>query len=331
MDKGDVSPLNNCQTKEAKRLYIYDIGTKLNTPGQYDIGGTYTEDESDLWFFCSTSLCPGYQYLLNVFVCHRKPGIISVGITKSNKLTYKVNIGTVTNNVLSGSLSWQTLRAVESDEINYIKTFCFTEMDTVRMKYETLIIYLSIECEPKCLVSDNVINRVKLNHDFGELLSNESSKDFELKTPSGKVYKIHKLVLIAQSPVLRKTLKNLNEKSLLLDICDDDLELLLQFFYTGTINNVSEENCIQLLEMAGRFELRSLFLFMQDVVKKQTTIDNAIDIAIISERYKLEDMQKYIFQFIKEHPQVLNTESWKNLNDIKLTKKLLENIYTNRI
>ncbi|XP_014359880.2 uncharacterized protein LOC106711959, partial [Papilio machaon] len=327
MENGDVSPLNNCQTKEARRLYIYDIGTKLNTPGQYDIGGTYTEDESDLWFFCSTSLCPGYQYLLNVFVCHRKPGIISVGISTSDVLTYKVNIGTVTNNVLPDSLSWQTLRAVEADEINHIKTFCFTETDMVRMKYETLIVPLSIEWEPKCFVSDSVIKRVKLKHNFGELLSNESSKDFELKTPSGKVYKIHKLILAAQSPVLRKTLKNLNEKSLLLDICDNDLELLLQFFYTGAINNVSEQNCIQLLEIAGRFELRSLFLFMQDVVKKQITVENAMDIAIISEKYKLEDMQKNIFQFIKEHPQVLNTESWKKLNDINLTKKLLENIY----
>lgn len=331
MENGDVSPLNNCQTKEAKRLCIYDVGTKLNTPDQYDIGGTYTKEESDLWFFCSTSLCPGYQYLLNIFVCHRKPGNISVGISASDVLKYKVNIGSVTNNVLPSSLSWQTLRAVEADEINHVRTFCFTEMDMVRMKYETLIIPLSIVWEPKCLVLESVIKRVKVKHDFGDLLSNEDNKDLELKTPSGRTYKIHRLVMAAHSPVLRNAIKNLKDNSLFLDINDRDLELLLKFMYTGTIRNVSELNCIHLLEMAGKFELRSLFLYMQNVIKTQITVENAMDIAVISEKYKLEDMQKNIFQFVKEHPQVLNTPSWKKLNDINLTKKLLENIYEDSI
>lgn len=323
----EVSTLNQCQTINAQRLCLYDIGMKLKAPGQYNIGGTYINDEPDLWFFYNTSMCPGYKYLLNLFVCHRKPTILSVGISTGNELIHKNNVGGVSCSALPEVMTLKIVRAVEPDENNFITTFCFSEEDVNKMKNNTLHIPIIIFVHPKQVVLEDVLNKVKLEHDFSNLFVNKENTDFVIKTPSGKEHKVHKIVLAAHSPVLRSMLRNVKEDSMFIEILDNDLDLLLEFLYTGSIKALQKQNCMQLLEIADRFQLKNLFLLTQYTIGKQVTIENAVDIALLSEKYKLDEMQRNTFAYIKSHPQVLQTEGWRRLNDISLTKKLLEHLY----
>ncbi|XP_068628876.1 protein roadkill-like [Battus philenor] len=324
MLSNDVSPLNKCETAKAKSLSVFDIGNKLKTEGHYSIGGTYFEGESDLWFYYSTSVCPGHQYLLDLFVCHRRPGIISVGVSNSSDLTHRENVNGITCSLLPKSLTWKLLKANEANENSFIKTFCFSIDDVVKMKNNTLCIALSIDMKPKELVLDDIINRVKLQHNFSDI--NNDKKDYELVSSSGKIYKIHKIILATHSNVFRSMLKEEKRKkdSMVINMSDNDLELLIEYLYTGTIKNLVKQNCQQLLDIADMFQLKKLFLLIECAINNQLSVENAVDFALLSERYKLSNVQTNIFKFIKEHPQVFKSEAWMGLNNVSLTKKLLE-------
>ncbi|CAK1599355.1 unnamed protein product [Parnassius mnemosyne] len=271
MHDNEVSALNTmkCQTADAKKLCIYDIGLKLKSPGQYDIGGTYTADQPDLWFFYVTSVCPGYNYLLNLFLCHRKSGIVSLGISNGDELTHQIINDVDNSSLLSDTLTWQTLNAIQPNGKSFVKTFCFSEADVSKMNHNTLVIPVAIQMDPKRLKTDVVTNRIKLQHDLGDMLLKQEKTDFIIKTPSQKEYKTHKIVLAAHSSVLRNMIKSLKENIMFIDITDNDLELLLEFLYTGTVKDIMKRNCLHLLEIAEQFQLKNLILLTKHAINKQ--------------------------------------------------------------
>lgn len=173
-----------------------------------------------------------------------------------------------------------------------------------------------------------MVKRIKLDHDFGGLLSQQDKTDFILESASRKQYKTHKIILAAHSPVLREMIKN--STSQFIDSSDNDMELLLQFIYTGTIKDILTQDCMKLLEIADKFKIHNLFLLTQNAIYEQIDEKNAIEIAIISEKYELDDLQQNVFNFIKNKPEVLESEGWKNLNDVNLAKKLFQFIQTSK-
>lgn len=180
-----------------------------------------------------------------------------------------------------------------------------------------------------CLNND-VLMSIKLQHDLSGLLSNEEKTDYVLISASGKKFPAHKTILVVHSPILKQLIKDTENDSLFIDIQDSDMELLLQFLYTGTFKNISKQDCMNLLKIANKFQLDNLFLLAQHAISEQIDVESAVDIAVISRKYKLAELQSKVFCFIKNNPKVMQTESWKELNDVELTKQLIEHIYTGR-
>ncbi|XP_028161554.1 protein maternal effect lethal 26-like [Ostrinia furnacalis] len=177
-----------------------------------------------------------------------------------------------------------------------------------------------------CLNND-VIMSIKLHHDLSGLLSKKEKTDYILTSASGKKFPAHKIILVAHSPNLRNLIKDSESDSLFIDIQDHDMDLLLQFLYTGTIKDIIKQNCINLLKIADKFQLENLFLLTQYAIGEQINVENAINIAVIARKYNLSKLQLKVFSFIKDNPKVMQTESWEKLQDVELTKKLLEHIY----
>ncbi|XP_047986501.1 uncharacterized protein LOC125226551 [Leguminivora glycinivorella] len=326
----DVSSLHKRQTTSAKHLCIYDISTKLQKYSEYEIGGTFTDNEPDLWFYFNTSYCPGNKCLLNLFVCLRKVGSFSIGISKSPEVTHDVT-GVTGNSpgrsYLPYDFKWQAFKSNQPDEKYFVKTYCLTPKD---LEGKILCIPIAIKTDSASPFNMDLIKQIKLNHDFGELLSKQEKTNFVVESASRKQYHVHKIILAAHSPLLRNKVKNETDTSLFLDISDNDMELLLQFLYTGTIKDILRQDCINLLDIAGKFELGNLFFLVQYAIAEQINVANCMEIAVISERYKLEKLQTTVFQFIKENPQVYETEGWNNLNDINLTKKMFQYVNTKK-
>ena len=192
---------------------------------------------------------------------------------------------------------------------------------------QTLYIPIEIEINVNFIINENVLTWVKENHNKN-LFNMKENTDFTIVSSSGTKYNTHKLLLAIQSPVLKEKIKINKTDSIILDSNDDEIHLLLEFIYKNTIHDIESRDWQEILNLAEKFDMDSLRQLIQVPMCQQISIDNAVNIAILSEKYKLIDIQEKIIDFIKKNPKVLDTESWNDLNDVVLTKKILKGICT---
>lgn len=330
--QGYVSAIHNCQTADASKLCIYDACNKLNENGDYHIGGTYADTDPEFWFYFTTTYCHGNNRLLNLFVCHRKPGNFSIQVSNSNELTQKsipdedVPYLLLPNTLTTGNI----FKSTKPNQNYFIKTFCFSRDLSTFNTSSTLIIPIKINVNPKFVLDENIVKSIKLQHDLSALLTKQEKTDFVLESMTHKQFPTHKILLAAHSPVLRNMIKNAKLTSLFIDISDNDMELLLEFIYTGTIKNVMTQDCMKLLEIADRFQLRPLFMLTQHVIGDQINVTNAVEMAVIAKKYNLDELQNKVFDFIIKNPEVMKTDAWMNLKDVELTKYLFQYMHNMR-
>ncbi|KAJ8734502.1 hypothetical protein PYW08_013752 [Mythimna loreyi] len=317
-----VSQVYRCQTSDASKLCVHEVLGKLKEDGLFDIGGTYADTEPEFWFFYTTSLCHGGNHLLNLFVSYKKTGTFSIDISNSNELTQKIlPEDDVPHLILPETMTKYTFKSTKQNKNFFIKTFCFKNLEHFNQT-SSLYIPVKITVNPKFELNVNVVKSIKLQHDLSGLLTKQEITDFVLESATRKKFPTHKILLAAHSPVLRNMLKNSELTSMFIDISDNDMELLLQFIYTGTIKDVMKQDCLKLLEIADKFQLVQLFTLAQHVIGDQITVNNAVEMAVIAKKYKLEDLQKKVFAYIAKNPKVLETKAWNDLDDVELTKCL---------
>lgn len=329
-----VSALNLCQTNEAKELVIFNLHYNLQNSDQYDIGGTYTKENRDLWFFYTTSMGPKVC-LLNVFVCQRNKGTYKISISdipftiQTSTLTQSKNSSPNSSGIVLSMDKFKTkiITSSESDKCHYITTYCFKLDDDEIIKNKNVHIPIQIERDPKCPVDSDVLKKIKTNHFVTGIFKRNENTDFILESSTGKKYNVHRIVLAAQSSAIKEIVRNSMTSTAVFDISDDEMDVLLEFLYTGKVKSVLDKNCFKLIDIAYRFKLEKLITLLQLAIVNNINIKNAVEIAVLTERYKLESIQKIVFQFIKNNPEVLETEGWINLNDVALTKKLFKKIY----
>ncbi|GBP08277.1 TD and POZ domain-containing protein 4 [Eumeta japonica] len=266
-----VTTLNKCETENARKLYIFDIATKLRSPGTYDIGGTYAE-HPEFWFLFKTSFCPGKNYLLSLFVCHRVPGSFHIGVSSTNSLTFRKATGVLEKSRLTSNLAWYMFKNEQKDTNFYVKTFCFSEGDVKSLEQRILCIALRIKDKMPLKLLPDIIKKIKLQHDFGELLTKPDKTDFVLISSSGSKFPTHKIILVAHSPVLRESIKSTTSSSLELDITDEDMKVLLQFMYTGTIKDLASHDGTKLLNLAEKYGLKTMFALMQHTIMETVSL-----------------------------------------------------------
>ncbi|XP_060810154.1 uncharacterized protein LOC132904245 [Amyelois transitella] len=298
-----ISVIHNCQSKHAKNLCIYDFMYKVIHNNHYDLGGSYTGPESDLWFYITSSTFCEKNHLVNLFVCHRKIGDVAITIT------------------IKGDTSMHIFKSTKPNENYHIKTF-YVSNELIMKPKEALNIPITIEVDPAKLVNPELMRKMKAQNSVGESLLKQKNTDFVLTSISHKPYPVHKLVLCAHSSVLRELVKNSAKSSAFLDLSDEDMTLLIHFLYTGTVKELQHVDCMRLQVIACKFELSTLFLLAQHLICDQINIDNAVDVAILAKKYNLDELWMKVCSFIRKNPSVLATESWKGLNDVDLTKQI---------
>ncbi|KAI5631464.1 casein kinase II regulatory subunit domain-containing protein [Phthorimaea operculella] len=310
-----ISAIDKCLSNCARSMYIHDIGIKLQNPDVYDIGGTYSKNHRneiipEAWFYFSTTACLGNNYLLNLFFCHRKPGNISIAVSNANGIRQNIKKdGKLGKSCLPETLEWHVFKTSQPDENHFIKTYCFSKKDVEEFmhpdNYYTLVIPINIQTNGEMVLDPEIVKRIKLNHDFGSVLSQQDKADFVLTSATLKKYPVHKIFLAAHSEVLRELMKNKPAKDdhAFLDINDDDMELLIEFIYTGTIKEILSKDCMKLLHIADRFKIENLFALTQFALADQINIENAVNIASIADHFGLEKLQTVVFNFIKNNPK----------------------------
>lgn len=283
-----------------------------------------------LWFYCTTSVCPQNNYILNIFVCCRKMRSVSIGISDTSAITKKRIFGddaVATYLTLAETLSWKTLQLTEMDESQHLASYCFSREDLKLLNRQTLCVPISIVVNTSCVIPKEKVQSIKKRHNLLNLFKRGENTDYTLESKSGMKYDVHKVLLAARSSVLRDLIKNSKTDTLTISIDDNGMEQFLEYIYTGSVKNFLQSNWCQLIELAERFKLDNLFKELEYAIAQQISVTNAVDIAVLSEKYKLDVIQKTVFEYIRSHQEVLETDGWKNLNDVALTKKLFKEIY----
>lgn len=323
---GYISALYHCPTDETTDLCFYDIAEKLKHNGTYDIGGTYTEDEPEFWFYYTTTLCHGNNYLLNLFALPRKPSNFSISLPKSIKLSSPIKNNDENTIIAFGPRAEFTFRTTQKDENIFITTLRFDSDEISALESSTLLVPFSIELHNKLQLDQNIVRTIKLRHNLSNLVSQSESKDLTLISITGKEYPVHKVLLAAHSPVLRLKLVNV-DRTLPMDVSDDAMEVILEFLYTGTLSNLYKQDFMMLLGIAEGLQFAQLFALAQQLLGEQINVENAVNVAVIAKKYNLNKLTMKVFDFIKLNPEVMATELWHTLEDIDLVKQLLKYIH----
>ncbi len=152
------------------------------------------------------------------------------------------------------------------------------------------------------------------------LRKEESFTDFTLVV-GGKKFQVHKVVLAAHSPVFKRMFEtDMREKrescSSLDDVTPDIVEKLLTCMYTGIVPNLEEELAMELLQVAGKYQITHLTALCEVALCDNLTVDNAVDRILLADTHSASRLRSFCMQFIEEHiSEVKETQEWCRLKE----------------
>ena len=113
----------------------------------------------------------------------------------------------------------------------------------------------------------------------------------------GKEYKVHKIVLLAQSSMIESIIRQRKIKKIK-NMSDVAFEDFLRYFYFGTIK--SEDNAMVLFELAVEFDVASLKLECEEIILQNLNEVNMLKVFNIAHIRGSEVLKKAAFAIIKK-------------------------------
>lgn len=233
----------------------------------YTIGGTYNNEKKEFWFFGSTSLSHGNNYLLKLFVVSQREVRYSLFLPKiGHYLTDQIKVNEAENySEITGPIKEYMFTTSKKDEIVFIKAFCFTKDDVQSLKNYPLLLPCAIKIHTTNQVHPEIISKIKFQYTVQlneALYKTRSEGDFILESATHKKYPVHLFVAAAHSPVLREVIKS-KQKSFFLNLNDDDVEMIVGFLYNGSIENLTSKNAPKVLMLADMLEMPGMIKLAQ--------------------------------------------------------------------
>ncbi|CAK1599353.1 unnamed protein product [Parnassius mnemosyne] len=327
--KGIIFGHNPCQTGDAKWMCLEDIYQKFHRPNVYDIGGTTMEDVADYWFMYITKQV-GNIFLLELFICSRQEGSFNVALSSSSELIFDRKSDIV---YLDTTLKDYQLEKESNLAFNYVTTYNFTDLDVDLLKDKKLYIAVSFRSPPKIDLDQNIIDFVKCNHDFGALLEDPIDADFTIESSEGDKFQVHKVILASQSEVFKAMLKEETAESQnnyvkLIDVCTEDLQCLIEFIYTGTVKELENRNCFNLLILSDKYNLKGLKDLAQYALSLQLSTDSVLEILVLADMYNSDTLKFSALKFIKKNVTVLGNSMFDEINNAELVRELCRYLVT---
>lgn len=248
-------------------------------------------------------------------MCNRQETSFSVGVSVLNDITLDKK-----NNkaYLPSSLKQFQFKKTDATQ-HYITTYSFTDSDVAFLKNKKLYIAISFSVKEQRGISQDILDDVKMKHDFRALLYDPIGTDFTIESSNGDKFKVHRALLAAHSEVFKAMLKedtaeSQNSHVKLVDVCSEDLHGILEFIYTGTVKNLEEGNFFSLFMLADQYNLKGLRDLSQFVLAQQMTTENALEVISVADLYHSEVLKMKALIFIKRNKAALQTSTFKEIN-----------------
>merc|ERR1719187_474644 len=132
----------------------------------------------------------------------------------------------------------------------------------------------------------------------------------------GRVFRCHKAILGAKSPVLKAAfVHNMVEKAtgkINIDgIESSTVEDMLKYIYGGKIDNL-DEKATKLLAAADQYDLKLLKKKCEELLCKSLNISNCLDYLILADMHSTDILKPLVIRFVVENSrEVVTQENWK--------------------
>ncbi|GIY81266.1 BTB domain-containing protein [Caerostris darwini] len=143
-------------------------------------------------------------------------------------------------------------------------------------------------------------NRSILQQDFKQAFENRHYTDVTLKGMNGTVL-AHKFVLCCRSSAFEKLIQQNTKEIDIPNLSKDDLDVFLEYLYTGTLGNVNVETIIALYETSVFYEVISLKSSCCEALVSQITLKNANKILTLARNYDDPLLQGEVIDFVCEN------------------------------
>jgi len=153
--------------------------------------------------------------------------------------------------------------------------------------------------------------------DFENLFTSQTSSDISFIV-TGQVFRAHKLILSARSPVFAAMFQSdMKEKGMdhivIPEMAPDIFRALLRFIYTDQVQ-FTESNVPQLLAAANQFLLPSLKSKCEEFIMEYLSTENCIEMLTLADLHNALPLKRKateLFQY--RRTEICKTEGWKNL------------------
>ena len=137
-----------------------------------------------------------------------------------------------------------------------------------------------------------------------------------------KVFKVHKVILASQSPVLKKMFEiDMKEKrSGVIEISDPNVSPevvsdLVTYLYTGDAPGIRTQ-AKELLKIAHLYEIPRLLRMCENELQKSITPSSVCNLLLLAELHTAQNLKEKCIEFIHSNFRSLHkTQGWKDLKD----------------
>lgn len=169
-----------------------------------------------------------------------------------------------------------------------------------------------------------------LSKNLKDLYTNEDCWDTVLLV-QGKEFKVHKVILIARSPVFaamfrHDTVEKQTGKVTINDCDPDSFQLFLEYLYSGRLEDMSSNSALHLYSTSDKYNVQELKTFCTKYLMQNLTVQNVCDVVTMADQYDdtslLSSTQTFFNKNLKE---ILVTNEWVDLfkKNFRLANKLL--------
>lgn len=135
----------------------------------------------------------------------------------------------------------------------------------------------------------------------------------------GREFKIHKMVLAAQSSVFKdifadtavESAKSFNK---IQNCSEKTFESFLDYFYTGKVD--SSVNAVEMFELASEFDVLEPKKICKTLIMAKLNESNAVEVFNLGHRYSSEEMKQKSFEIIMKMFPEINDTFENKLNEI---------------
>ena len=149
----------------------------------------------------------------------------------------------------------------------------------------------------------------RLDYDDDDVVDNifkdEDFKDFTLESEEGTKIPCHRLLLGAQSTVLKRMfiapMAEKNNSTLKMEYKADIVEKFVKFFYSEKIEEEKEENLRCYLELAEKYNIPHLKELVEELAITRLNVENMVDFFLLADHFSAEHLGKAARDFIKSN------------------------------